>query len=150
MVDDQKSIQGSPGYWITRLARSMERDFENRLEPLGITRGAYAVLSAIHHEKKTRPADLAVFLGVDGAAVTRHLDRVEKQGLIKRKPSTSDRRSTDINLTSDGLQVLRRGRAGSRATNKKFNAGLTADEVDSLQSAVRTMLANAEEAVPEV
>ena len=128
----------------------MERDFEKRLEPLGITRGAYAVLSAIHHEKKTRPAELATFLGVDGAAVTRHLDRVESQGLITRKVSTSDRRSTDINLTADGLQVLRRGRAGSRATNKKFTAGLEAAEIDHFQSLVRTMLARADRTVSDI
>lgn len=150
MVDDQKSIQGSTGYWLTRLARSMERDFEKRLGPLGITRGAYAVLSAIHHEKKTRPAELATFLGVDGAAVTRHLDRVENQGLITRKASTSDRRSTDINLTADGLQVLRRGRAGSRATNKKFTAGLEATEIDHFQSLVRAMLAKADRTVSDI
>ena len=108
------------------------------------------MLSAIHTEKKSRPAELAAFLGVDGAAVTRHLDRVEKQGLVERSPSTSDRRSTDIALTADGRQVLRRGRAGSRATNKKFTAGLTAAEIDNFQSVVRTMLAKSDRAVTDI
>jgi len=150
MADARRSIQKSTGYWITRLARSMERDFERRLEPLGITRGAYAVLSAIHHEKKSKPAEIAAFLGVDGAAVTRHLDRVEKHGLIERKPSVTDRRSTDIKLTKVGRQVIRRGRVSSRATNEKFISGLTAVEVDRFQSVIRTMLARSDIPVTDI
>lgn len=120
------------------------------MEPLGITRGAYAVLSAIHHEKKSKPAEIAAFLGVDGAAVTRHLDRVEKHGLIERKPSVTDRRSTDIKLTKVGRQVIRRGRVSSRATNEKFISGLTAVEVDRFQSVIRTMLARSDIPVTDI
>lgn len=150
MANDQYTIQESTGYWVTRLARSMERDFEKRLEPVGITRGAFAVLGAILQEKKTKPAELAAFLGVDGAAVTRHLDRVENQGLIERKPSVTDRRSTDISLTAEGRRAVRRGRAGSKATNEKFTAGLTAAEVGHLWSIIQTMLAESDVAVSDI
>ena len=128
----------------------MERDFEKRIDALGITRGAYATLSAIHHEKKTKPAELAAFLGVDGAAVTRHLDRVEKQGLIERKSSATDRRSTDISLTTDGIRVVKRGHADSKATNSKFTAGLSAADVDRLLFAIHSMLANADAVATDI
>ena len=150
MANDQDSIQESTGYLVTRLARSMERDFEKRLEPVGITRGAFAVLAAILQEKKTKPAELAAFLGVDGAAVTRHLDRVENQGLIERKPSVTDRRSTDISLTAEGRRAVRRGRASSKATNEKFTADLTATEVDHLRSIIQIMLAESDVAVSDI
>ena len=65
--------------------RSMERDFDKRLQPLGITRGAHAVLSAVHNDKKT-PAELAAHLGVDRAAITRYLDGVKELGLLERQP----------------------------------------------------------------
>lgn len=150
MMGKKESIQDSTGYWITRLARSMEQDFEQRLKPLVITRAGFAALSAIHHQKKTRPAELATFLGVDGAAITRHLDRAEKQGLIERKPSTTDRRSTDIRLTADGLRTVRSGHAHSRSTNKKFTAGLSSAEIEQLQSLLKKMLANSDAAVADL
>ncbi len=149
-MNDNDSIQDSTGFWVTRLARSMEQDFEKRLQAIGITRGAYAVLSAIHHDKKVTPAALANFLGVDGAAVTRHLDRIEKQGLIQRKPSATDRRSITIGLTPQGVRSVRRGRADSKATNKKFTEGLTMEDVDHLQCAIRKMLANADQAITDI
>lgn len=128
----------------------MERDFEKRLEPLGITRGAFAVLSAIYHEKKAKPAELAAFLGVDGAAVTRHLDRIEKRGLVKRIPSATDRRSTEIQLTANGRRVVRRGLTSSEATNAKFMAVLDATEVDQLQSIIQTMLAKSDGTIADI
>lgn len=147
MENDRYSIQESTGYWVSLLARSMERDFEKRLAPLGITRGSFALLSAIHHERKTRPAELSAFLGVDGAAITRQLDRVEKKGLIKRVPSTSDRRATDIAVTDEGIEVVRKGQEGSSATNDKFTTALTTAEVKQLHSVIQTILAKANTAV---
>lgn len=128
----------------------MEQDFEKRLQAIGITRGAYAVLSAVHHDKKTTPAVLASFLGVDGAAVTRLLDRIEKDGLIQRKPSATDRRSINITLTRAGIRTARRGRADSDATNRKFTECLTALELDQLQSTIQAMLDNANQTVSEI
>ena len=116
---------------------------------MGITRGAYAVLSAVHHDKKTRPAEITTFLGLDGAAVTRYLDRVEQLGLIDRKQDANDRRSTVIKLTADGRRVVEHGLKGSKATNEKFTAGLTSDEIDCFQTAIQAMLAKSDIAVAD-
>jgi MarR family transcriptional regulator for hemolysin len=136
----QPSVQESVGYWVTRLARSMEQDFESRLQALGITRGAYAALSAIHFDARCTPAELVGFLGIDGAAITRHLDRIEKNGLIERRPGASDRRSVDITLTPKGADTVKQGHADSRATNKKFIQDLSKEEVDALRSTIQTIL----------
>lgn len=127
----------------------MEQDFEKRLQSIGMTRGAYAVLSAIHHDQRLTPRELARFLGVHGAAITRHLDRIEEQGLIQRTPNADDRRSIGVSLTPQGIKVVRQGRTGSKATNKKFTASLAASDIEHLQSMIRTMLANADEAVAD-
>jgi MarR family transcriptional regulator for hemolysin len=128
----------------------MEQDFARRLQATGITRGGYAVLSAIHYDKKETPAELASFLGVDGAAVTRHLNRIENLELIQRKPSATDRRSISICLTPQGVRAVLRGRDDSKATNKKYTEGLTVEDVENLQSSIRKMLANEDQAVADI
>ena len=50
------SLQSSTGYWVTRLARAIEADFEARLEEHNVTRASFAVLSAITHHDVTTPA----------------------------------------------------------------------------------------------
>ena len=140
--DDDDSIMSSTGYWVTLLAKSMEYNLEERLKVHGITRATFAVLSAIFHDNKTTPAALASFIGIDGAAITRHLDRIEKQGLILRERSVADRRSVNIELTRKGSVLVPKLVAESKATNQKFLAGITSAEIKGLQRTIRKMLTN--------
>ena len=140
--DGDYSIKSSTGYWVTRLARSMESDFEERLKVHGVTRATFAVLSAIFHDKKTTPASLASFTGIDGAAITRHLDRIEKQGLILRERSAADRRSVNLRLTRKGTSLVPKLVAESKATNEKFIAGFASTEITSIRRTICKMLSN--------
>jgi DNA-binding MarR family transcriptional regulator len=120
----------------------MECDFENRLNAYGVTRATCAILSAMKNDGKTTPASLASFIGIDGAAITRHLDRLEEQGLVVRERSTTDRRSVNLKLTRKGTGLVPKLVAESKATNAKFLAGLTSAEKQSLQTLIHKMLAN--------
>ena len=140
--DDDYSITSSTGYWVTLLAKSMEYDFEERLKVHGITRATFAVMSAIFHDKKTTPAALAAFIGIDGAAITRHLDRIHGQGLILRERSAADRRSVNLKLTRKGSSLIVKLVAESRVTNQKFLAGITSAEIKEFQRIIRKMLPN--------
>ena len=105
IAEQDRSIHSSTGYWVTRLARAMECDFENRLNVHGVSRATCAILIAITNDKKTTPASLASFIGIDAAAITRHLDRLEKQGLLVRERSTTDRRVVNLKLTRKGSRL---------------------------------------------
>jgi DNA-binding MarR family transcriptional regulator len=115
-----------------------------------LTRTAYVVLGAIHYDRKTTPAELASFIGIHGAAITRHLDRIEKLGFVERHRSEVDRRSIHLELTPDGIDAVRRGRRGSNTANERFTAGLAEAEIDQFRSTLRKMMANADEAPAEL
>ncbi len=142
MTKNSYSIHSSTGYWVTRLARALEDDFEKRLKPHGITRTGWTVLSAIFHNEKTTPTALAEFIGLDRAAVTRHLDRIEKQGLITRQHCDKDRRSINIEVTAKGEAVIPKVVAASMATNEKFLSGIDESESDAMLATFRKMLSN--------
>ena len=139
-----RSIHSSTGYWVTRLARAMECDFEKRLNVHAVSRAACAILSAIVNDGKTTPASLATFIGIDGAAVTRHLDRLEEQGLLVRERSTTDRRVVNLKLTRKGSRLVPKLVADSKATNTKCLAGLTSAEKKALQEIIQKMLGNSD------
>jgi len=144
IAKQDRSIHSSTGYWVTRLARAMECDFENRLKVHGVSRAACAILSAITNDRKTTPAALASFIGIDGAAITRHLDRLEKQGLLIRERSTTDRRLVNLKLTRKGSRLVPKLVADSKATNATFLSGLTSVEKQGLQKVIKKMLANSD------
>jgi DNA-binding MarR family transcriptional regulator len=142
IANKDESIHSSTGYWVTRLARAMEHDFENRLSVHGVSRAACAILNAITNDRKTTPASLASFIGIDPAAMTRHLDLLEKQGLLVRERSTADRRVVNLKLTGKGARLVPKLVADSRATNAKFLAGLTSAEKKGLRKTIQKMLTN--------
>lgn len=144
MTEKKHSIKNSTGYLVTRLARTIERDFETRLASLAITRAGFAVLSAIYHDKKSKPADLAAFIGVDGALITRHIKKLEKLGYIEKIVSALDRRSFDLNLTPAGESVVLQGRECSRETNQKFTQGINTNDIVLFQEIMEKMLLNAD------
>ncbi|HTZ64807.1 MAG TPA: MarR family transcriptional regulator [Solirubrobacteraceae bacterium] len=56
-----------------------------------------------------RPAinELAMLLGLDKSSVSGLVDRAESRGLVRRIPSTVDRRSVLVDLTEDGRTLVR-------------------------------------------
>lgn len=122
----------------------MEGEFESRLKVHGVSRAGFAILSAITKDGKTTPASLASFIGIDPAAITRHLDRLERQELLVREPSKTDRRSVKLKLTRKGSRLVPKLAAHSKATNEKFLAGLTSAEQQGLHDLIQKMLANSD------
>lgn len=145
IANEVYSIHTSAGYWVTRLARAMESDFEMRLVDHNVTRASWAVLSAIYHDDKNTPAALASFIGTDGAAITRQLDRIEKQGLVERDRSLSDRRSVNLKVTRKGARLIPKIVGDSDATNNKFLNGLNRSEIKQIVTITQKMLSNADD-----
>lgn len=138
------SIHQSVGYWAGQLSRTMEAEFSRRLAPHGLTRMSYAVLGAMVFDEKTTPSGIADFLGLDRGAVTRLLDKLEEQDLIRRDRDQSDRRSVSTRVTSNGETLANEMLAHSRAVNTMFTTALTPQQTDSFVEMVKAMLAHSD------
>ena len=150
MPKEPHSIVTSTGYWVNLLARAIEADIEKQLAVHEVTRASWAVMSAIQHHDKTSPAILASFIGIDRAAITRHLDRLVKQGLVERRHSSVDRRAVNLKLTQKGLILIPKLVAASVATNAKFTAGLVQSENDTVQAIIKKMLSNGDGVIADL
>lgn len=51
---------------------------------------------------KAAPSELAADLDLAPASVTGRLDALERRGFVRRRPSTTDRRRVDVELTDEG------------------------------------------------
>jgi DNA-binding MarR family transcriptional regulator len=57
-------------------------------------------------ERRMLPSQLSAALLVSSGTMTSRLDRLERLGLIRRVPNPEDRRSVEIELTSDGVRLV--------------------------------------------
>lgn len=55
-----------------------------------------------------RVSDLAELLGVNGSTATRHCDRLQRRGLVRRERSADDRRAVCVSLTDAGVHLVRK------------------------------------------
>jgi MarR family transcriptional regulator for hemolysin len=74
--------------------------------------------------------------------LTRHLDQLERQGLVRRRQDASDRRAVVVELTPEGHEAHARLREVVIAFDRRLRAGLSQEEVDGLRDILARLEAN--------
>lgn len=72
------------------------------------------------------------------------LARMERDGLIRRVPDPSDRRSSLIMLIDEAERRLPAGRAILRQSNADMTQGISSDEIKQLLTLLKRVLENVE------
>lgn len=84
---------------------------EQAAAEMGLTPQQYQALLAVRAHHGARPvtiAELAAQMLVRHHSAVGMVDRLEEQGLVKRQPSTDDRRKVGVRLTPRGQRVFDR------------------------------------------
>ena len=90
---------------------------------MGVDRWTYALLVRLAEEGPLRVGEVARRFGIDKSTASRHLGRMETQGLVEGVPDESDARSVLLRVTPQGTQHM--GEARTRrlgVLRKVFNA----------------------------
>jgi DNA-binding MarR family transcriptional regulator len=94
---------------ILRTARYLETGVNRVFERFGLDRGLFDVLAALRRQGepfRLLPSELNRWTMLTSGAMTKRLDRLEKAGLIVRRPDRNDRRSVLIELSPAGLALV--------------------------------------------
>ena len=92
---------------LLRLARELRKETEQ----VGITARQATLLWLIKRRPGLSLAELAAEEGISPPALSGHVDRLERAGLIERVRSSDDRRRVGLRLTDEGARLLRSIRA---------------------------------------
>ncbi|WP_233407920.1 MarR family winged helix-turn-helix transcriptional regulator [Marinomonas spartinae] len=103
-----EQLFSSIGFLLGRTNHIKDRLLDQYLAQEEITSSQVKVLLILYFMGTQRSSDISKTLSVDGSAMTRMLDRLEKKQLIKRETDLEDRRSTLIQLTEEGRIVTDR------------------------------------------
>jgi MarR family transcriptional regulator, lower aerobic nicotinate degradation pathway regulator len=90
-----------------------------------------------------RPAinDLARLLQLDKSSATGLVDRAEERGLVRRTPSTLDRRSVQVTITAAGQELIDQGTAAFEAEIAALTAGLSLSQRSRLSATASRIVA---------
>jgi DNA-binding MarR family transcriptional regulator len=89
----------------SEIVRAIEAEMASQGLDLSFTQ--YLILKKTHQLGPASATELARAVELDGGAMTRQLDQLERKGFLRRTPDTRDRRALRITLTPAGNKVWR-------------------------------------------
>jgi DNA-binding MarR family transcriptional regulator len=117
---------------LLRLARELRKETEQ----LGVTARQTTLLWLVRRSPGLSLAELAAEEGISAPALSGHVDRLERAGLLERVRSSEDRRRVGLRLTDQGEKLLRRIRARRTTWLAERLKGLDPAELEAVETAI--------------
>lgn len=106
-------------------AREWRIAIDKRLKDLGVGQSGWMTIAMIAKAKEPlSQRALADLLGIEGPSIVSMLDRLERDGLVRREPSPLDRRVKLAHLTDDGRALYAKVRKEADAFRSAMLDGL--------------------------
>lgn len=129
--------------WIRLLGvtRATERELREFLRVKHeTTLPRFDVLAALYRRRDgATMSELSRMLLVSNGNATTVVDRLEKDGLVRRTPSETDRRTVFVALTPDGLRQFEKLAAEHEGELSRLFANLSEADLDALSDILKRM-----------
>ena len=135
-------LDDSPFYLIARTSGRYAIDMHRILKSIGMDIPRWRTLMILREQNPSSVSEIAERTVIQLSTVTRVVQRLEKQGLVRLASRKSDARKTDVSLTEKGQIAVERVRdCASRIYRLAFH-NFSAEEIETLNSLLRRTFAN--------
>lgn len=137
--------QDCPYYLVSKatLAVTSHLKKEFAREKLFTIKPAYlGVLFSLWNEDRLQVNELGKRAGLEPSSMTGLLDRMERDGLVKRKPDPHDRRANQIHLTQKGVDAKNPTAKVVSTTLEKVLSTIAEKDVETAKNVLHTILLN--------
>jgi MarR family transcriptional regulator for hemolysin len=135
-------LESDTGYYVVLASRAFTRVAEARLRPLGLGAAHMPVLLALTEHGSLTQKELARITQVKQPTAAALLHRMEAAGLVVRTPDSRDGRATLVSLTERGTSLLPVALDQRRQAIDAATAGLSPQEVETLNLLLAHVLVN--------
>jgi DNA-binding MarR family transcriptional regulator len=129
---------------VSRLARRLDLARGSAFSEQGLEAWAFDVLSALRRAGdpyELSPGQLVQQTLVTSGTMTNRVDRLERRGLVERRPDPGDRRGVHVRLTHTGREVVDRAMAELITQENSMLGHLSTADQRQLAGLLRRMLA---------
>ena len=144
MSDSQHfRLEDSVTYWIVRLFKIVNNEFTSKTRTLGVTVGAVQALSVLAESDGLTVGELSKICFIEQPTLTKILNRLESDKLVRRKVSKRDKRLVQIYITPAGRKLNSKMLMIIEEIENRTLAGISPQEVKSAMTLLRKMNENA-------
>lgn len=129
----------SAGYLLNHLSRLFARDLQQAIGPLGLTPGVFPALLALWEQDGRTQKNLVEELDIEQATMANTLSRMERDGLIVRKPDQADGRRQLIWLTDHARALRHPATQAAMQVNAQALAHLSEAQREALLSLLQAL-----------
>ncbi len=130
------------GLHLATTSKQVSRAFNRALGDSGGSVPVWLILSSLKGERWRTQQDLARAVGIEGPTLTRHVDALERDGLVTRHRDTGDRRAVRVELTAAGEALHADLLRAVIAFNRRLRRGLAEDDVAQLHELLDRLASN--------
>ena len=111
-------------------------ELDRRLRPLGFSHSRWLLLWHLSRNDGCTHRELAELIGIEAATLVRLIDHLEREGLLKRCGSETDRRVKHLHLSDAGKKVVEDIRGYAADLRKEVLSGLSQSEIKTALEAL--------------
>jgi MarR family transcriptional regulator for hemolysin len=130
------------GMQLAITSKLVGRAFNQALATSGGSVPVWLILSSLKGGRWRTQQDLARAVGIEGPTLTRHVDSLERDGLVTRRRDTGDRRAVRVELTQTGEALHAELLQAVIAFNRRLRRGLAEDDIARLRDLLDRLEAN--------
>ncbi len=142
---DIATPQEGCGFLLNDVARLMRRNFNRRVQALGLTQTQWRTLAILSRKPGISQKQLADILEMQPISVGRLLDRMQAAGWIERRPDPADRRAVCLHLAVKADPILKEMKGHSVEVLRDANQGISPQEQQMFFDILTRMRANVAE-----
>jgi DNA-binding MarR family transcriptional regulator len=124
---------------MRKAARQISRFYDAHLESSGLRITQFLTLAALNELGSAAVSALAERLDIERTAMGKMAEFLERDGLVRIKPSPTDGRSRLIELTEKGNRLLRKAASLWRVAQRQFKQLNGAKRVTALRQGLAEM-----------
>lgn len=141
-------FEESVGYWLVATAHLYQRVLNEELAPCGITYRQCQTLGWLALEGPLSQAELAERMGIEPPTLVGILDRMERDGWIRRDPCPQDRRKKLVQATREAEPIWSKIVECAVRVRRRASAGMTEEQLRTLKSLLKIVRANLSAEIP--
>src|SRR5262245_51945340 len=137
-----KPEHASIGLLLIDTGRVLRKRFEQNVRGTGLTRAQWQVLKEINLKEGINQGMLAELLEVEPITIGRLIDKLEKAGLIERRPNPADRRAWSLYLLPAAYPLLETLKNIAAETRAELLQDMSDAEIDEAMRLLARMKDN--------
>lgn len=130
------------GYLIGDVSRMIRTVYDRRVEPLGLTRAQWRVMTRLNRLESCTQTELATELEIEKPTLGKLIERLESKGWVERRADENDARSKRLFLTAAARPLLTEMAGLADEVIEGVFAGIGADESAQLRETLSRVKGN--------